>query len=147
MIVSKEKLYWDPLTNSICNDDDILTTLQNWATLRERLAPRKVFSGVDNNRMNPYKRPFRKQSCLMPGHTHRPLLTWNMGNIFSQISKKCLFENSKETYFINFPKQKPSHQNIHQGCIVQTHLPHGSAALTFTFQILIVELRSLQLTT
>lgn len=64
------------LTNSICNEEDIFTTLQNRATLSVRLAPRSVFNGVENNRINPYRMPFLKQICLTFGHTHNPLLTY-----------------------------------------------------------------------
>ena len=61
------------LTNSICNVEDVLETLQNCATLSVRPAVRKVLNGVDKRRMSPYKRLFLRHSCLMPGHTPSPL--------------------------------------------------------------------------
>lgn len=64
------------LTNSICKVEDIFVTLQNRATLSERLAPpRSVLYGVENIRINPYRILFLKQSCLTLGHTLNPALT------------------------------------------------------------------------
>lgn len=66
-------IFKNQLTNSICNDDDMLEILQNSATLRDRLAKCNVLNGIDNKRMKPYSRPFLRQSCLGPGTTQRPL--------------------------------------------------------------------------
>lgn len=63
------------LTSSICKEEVSIETLQNWATLSDRLAPRNVLNGVDKKRINPYNKLFLKHSCLMPGHTQSPLFT------------------------------------------------------------------------